>query len=250
MRLSPRSRRLMGMLVALMLASCGGGGGGGDPAPPPSGGGGTAADSTAPTATLTNPVDLASGLAGMLTLAASASDNVGVSGVEFEVDGAAVGNAASAPYAVGIDTDLYPSGQHVVRARARDAAGNLSAWSSATVQFGGSRAAPAGFTRNASWITGLDNASALAESSDGRIWVAQQGGALRIVRNGVLLATPFVQLAVDSSGERGLIGVALHPNFAIERLGLPALTRRPRAVPTTGSAASPRTAMSRPPAAR
>ncbi|HEY0817181.1 MAG TPA: PQQ-dependent sugar dehydrogenase, partial [Rhizobacter sp.] len=49
---------------------------------------------------------------------------------------------------------------------------------------------------------------------DGRLFVALQGGDLRIVRNGSLLPTPFVRLSVDSSGERGLIGVALHPNFA------------------------------------
>jgi glucose/arabinose dehydrogenase len=46
------------------------------------------------------------------------------------------------------------------------------------------------------------------------MFVAQQGGALRVVKNGALLAAPFVQLAVDASGERGLIGVAPHPNFA------------------------------------
>jgi glucose/arabinose dehydrogenase len=34
------------------------------------------------------------------------------------------------------------------------------------------------------------------------------------VKNGLLLAAPFVTLAVDSSGERGLIGVALDPAFA------------------------------------
>ena len=34
-----------------------------------------------------------------------------------------------------------------MRARARDAAGNHSAWTSATVSFGGSAALPAGFTR-------------------------------------------------------------------------------------------------------
>jgi glucose/arabinose dehydrogenase len=36
---------------------------------------------------------------------------------------------------------------------------------------------------------------------------------LRVVKNGALLATPFMTLNVDSSGERGLIGVALHPEF-------------------------------------
>ena len=35
-----------------------------------------------------------------------------------------------------------------------------------------------------------------------------------MVKNGALLATPFVTLTVDPSGERGLLGVAFHPNFA------------------------------------
>ena len=40
---------------------------------------------------------------------------------------------------------------------------------------------------------------------------------MRIVRNGALLATPFLSLTVDSNGERGLLGVALHPDFASNR---------------------------------
>ena len=44
--------------------------------------------------------------------------------------------------------------------------------------------------------------------------MAEQGGALRVVKNNALLPTPFVSLTVDSNGERGLIGVTLHPNFA------------------------------------
>ena len=49
---------------------------------------------------------------------------------------------------------------------------------------------------------------------DGRIFVAQQGGALRVVKNGALLAQPFLTVSVNSSGERGLLGVAFDPNFA------------------------------------
>jgi glucose/arabinose dehydrogenase len=50
---------------------------------------------------------------------------------------------------------------------------------------------------------------------DGRIFVTQQTGALRIIdANGALLATPFVTMTVSSSGERGLLGIALDPNFA------------------------------------
>ncbi len=173
------------------------------------------ADTQAPVATLTAPADLASAIAGNLTLTAAATDNVGVAGVEFQLDGAQVGSTdTAAPYTVAVDTNAYASGQHIVRARARDAAGNISAWASATVLFGGGRTQPAGFTRNAGWISGLGSATAMAQASDGRIFVAQQTGALRVVRNGGLLAAPFITLAVDSSGERGLIGVALHPQFA------------------------------------
>jgi glucose/arabinose dehydrogenase len=49
---------------------------------------------------------------------------------------------------------------------------------------------------------------------DGRLFVCLQGGNLRVIKNGVLLPTPFVSLTVDSAGERGLLGIAFDPNFA------------------------------------
>ena len=49
---------------------------------------------------------------------------------------------------------------------------------------------------------------------DGRLFVCLQGGQLRVIKNGTLLATPFLTVTVDSSGERGLLGVAFDPNFA------------------------------------
>jgi glucose/arabinose dehydrogenase len=172
-------------------------------------------DTTPPTATLTAPAAFADDLAGTLTITATASDNVGVAGVEFQVDGVSVGTEdTSAPYSTSIDTTQWASGQHVVRARARDAAGNRSPWAGVTVRFGGTRAVPAGFARNESWITGLASATSFAQAPDGRLFVAEQGGTLRVVKNGTLLATPFVSLTVDSNGERGLIGVTLHPDFA------------------------------------
>jgi glucose/arabinose dehydrogenase len=60
----------------------------------------------------------------------------------------------------------------------------------------------------------LDNPTAMQFAPDGRLFVCQQGGALRVVKNGVLLSAPFVELEVDSDGERGLLGVAFHPEFA------------------------------------
>jgi len=199
------------VLAAFAVVSGCGGGGGSDSMPI----GGHAPDIDAPTITLTAPAALASGLTGTIAISANASDNVGVTSVEFQIDGVAIGAAdTSAPYATSLDTSAYPSGQHVVRARASDAAGNVSPWSSATVSFGGAVTQPAGFTRNESWVTGLTNATAFAQAPDGRLFVAEQGGTLRVVKNGALLATPFVSIAVDSNGERGLIGVTLSSTFA------------------------------------
>ena len=65
--------------------------------------------------------------------------------------------------------------------------------------------------------TGLAAPTALALAPGGLIYVAQQGGALRVVENGTLLSAPFVTLTVDSAGERGLIGVTVDPAFADNR---------------------------------
>src|SRR5689334_14982285 len=60
----------------------------------------------------------------------------------------------------------------------------------------------------------LSNPTAMAFTPDGRILICQQGGQLRVVKNGSLLSTPAITLTVNSSGERGLIGIAVDPNFA------------------------------------
>jgi len=61
--------------------------------------------------------------------------------------------------------------------------------------------------------SGLSKPTAMAFSPDGRIFVAQQSGKLRVIKNGSLLPTPFVSLSVQSLGETGLIGVVVDPNF-------------------------------------
>ncbi|UOQ53834.1 PQQ-dependent sugar dehydrogenase [Hymenobacter cellulosivorans] len=72
---------------------------------------------------------------------------------------------------------------------------------------------PAGFNQ-VQVSSGISNPTVLAFAPDGRIFVGEQGGGLRVIKNGSLLATPFVRLSVNSSGERGLIGIALDPNFS------------------------------------
>ncbi len=72
---------------------------------------------------------------------------------------------------------------------------------------------PSGFAET-SVASGLAMPTAMAFAPDGRLFVAEQGGELRVISGGTLLATPFVSLTVDSNGERGLLGVAFDPNFA------------------------------------
>lgn len=60
---------------------------------------------------------------------------------------------------------------------------------------------------------GLRSPTAMAFAPDGRLVVTEQGGTARIVVGGTLLSTPFATMAVDPNGERGLLGVAFHPNF-------------------------------------
>lgn len=208
------------------------------------------ADVQAPTMTGITPANLTANIAaGSLDISATATDNVAVASMEFQVDGVQVGGGldTTSPYGVSVDTNQYASGQHVIRARARDAAGNVSAWQTATVQFGGSRTNPNGFTRTPNWVSGLSSATAFAQAPDGRWFVAQQGGRLRIVKNGALLSTDFMTLNVDSNGERGLLGVAIHPEFATNAAkrfiyiyhtvpGNPAHNRVTRVMPNTANA--------------
>ncbi len=60
---------------------------------------------------------------------------------------------------------------------------------------------------------GITNPTSMDVAPDGRIFVAQQGGNLRVIKDGRLLQTPFVRLNVDSRGERGLLGVVMDPDF-------------------------------------
>lgn len=72
---------------------------------------------------------------------------------------------------------------------------------------------PAGFERQ-TIATGLTGATALAVAPDGRVFVAEQTGSLRVIKEDRLLSEPFVTLALDDQWERGLIGVTLGPHFA------------------------------------
>jgi glucose/arabinose dehydrogenase len=54
-----------------------------------------------------------------------------------------------------------------------------------------------------------------APAGDARLFVVEQAGRIRIIRNGQLVARPFLDIAAKtgSGGERGLLSVAFHPNY-------------------------------------
>lgn len=81
-------------------------------------GGGTPTD-TPPTVTITNPAEGAT-VAGTVTITANASDDQGVTQVEFFVDGTSLGVDTSAPYEIAWNTTTVADGTHQVRAVATD----------------------------------------------------------------------------------------------------------------------------------
>lgn len=174
----------------------------------------TGAPDALPQVNITAPANGTQNLTGAIDVTASAEDDDGIAEVEFQLDGATIATVATGPYTTTITAADHTTGAHVIRVRARDAVGNWSDWDTHVVTFGGDVDLPGGFTQ-APYVQGLGaRATAAAFMPDGRLLVAEQTGALRVVSAaGALLATPFVSLAVLSDGERGLLGVAVDPDF-------------------------------------
>ena len=102
----------------------------------------TTADTTAPTVALTGPADGAS-VSGTVTITATASDNVGVAGVQFLVNGDPLGaEDTSSPYSTSVVTTPAQNGTYTLTARARDAAGNITTSAPITVTVDNTTATP------------------------------------------------------------------------------------------------------------
>jgi glucose/arabinose dehydrogenase len=66
-------------------------------------------------------------------------------------------------------------------------------------------------------VTGFDAPLDIADPGDGtaRLFVAEQAGRIRVVKDGALVDRPFLDITdrIASGGERGLLGLAFHPDF-------------------------------------
>ena len=90
-------------------------------------------DTTPPSVSITSPANGAT-VQSTVTVTASASDNVGVAGVQFQLDGASLGGEdTAAPYSVSWNTTGAANGSHTLTAVARDAAGNRTTSAAVTV---------------------------------------------------------------------------------------------------------------------
>jgi Bacterial Ig domain len=157
-------------------------------APPP--------DTSLPTVSLTAPADGAT-VAGTINVTATASDNVGIAGVQFLLDGNPIKTEdTTAPYSVSWNTSTATNGAHVLTARARDAANNraTSAPTKVTVDTTGPTVTITSPTNNAKVV---DIVNVTADASD-NIGVAGVQFLVDGVDRGPAVATAPYVLAWDS----------------------------------------------------
>src|SRR4051812_36044625 len=63
--------------------------------------------------------------------------------------------------------------------------------------------------------SGLNLGTGFAFAPDGALFIAEKAGIVRVLRNGALLPTPFIDISaeVNNTSDRGLLGIAVHPGF-------------------------------------
>ena len=149
-------------------------------------------DTTAPTVSASE-----SGTSGNITLSATASDAVGVTNVEFYIDGVLRGTDPSAPYSVTFDSTTLANGSHALTAKAYDAAGNVG--TSAAVSFSISNSVPdtSAPTVSAS-ATGSSGTISFAATASDNVGVARVDFLVDGVLKGSDSSSPYA-LAFDSN---------------------------------------------------
>ncbi|MGZ8181625.1 MAG: LamG-like jellyroll fold domain-containing protein, partial [Methylobacter sp.] len=142
---------------------------------------GAPADTTLPSVTLTAPAAGAA-VSGTVTVSADATDNVGVAGVQFQLDGNPLGAeiTGAGPYDFAWDTASATSGSHSLTAVARDAAGNTATSTAVSVTVD-STAPVDGLTHQwkfdeTSGATALDSAGTNSAILSNSLWVTGKTG--------------------------------------------------------------------------
>lgn len=191
-------------LSVFMLAACGGGGGGGDGG---SGGGG------ATTGGLTVTIG---------GLPAGASASVSVSGPggfsQTVAQTQTFTSLAAGAYTVTAANVTAGATTYAPQPASQAVTVDFGTTASATVTYAPQGAIALALQQVA---TGLDSPLFLtAPAGDARLFVVERPGRIRIVQNGALLSTPFLDIhnRTTSDGERGLLSMAFHPQYATNGL--------------------------------
>lgn len=178
-----------------------------------------------PSVTLTNPPNNAIlSSSANVTINAAASDDVGVTNVQFFDGVVSLGNDSSSPYSVSVRLAI---GLHTLTAVASDNLGVTTTSSSISVTM--SNYLPAIATGNINILlqpiaTGMAAPDyAISPPGDtNRLFVVEQNGLLRIIQNGTLLPGSALDISglistslnpASANDERGFLGLAFHPGF-------------------------------------
>jgi len=177
-----------------------------------------AGEQSPPTVSITAPA-ASSILSGVVVVTADATDDHGVAGVQFHVDGNAVGfEDTDAPYAVNWFTTTVANGLHTITAVARDAAGNETTSSGVVVEV----ANPDVF-QNDILATGFDLPMKILFLPDDRMLIAELSGTIKILPPPYTTTEVehFLELNLDIPGyaglQQGIMDVALDPDFLSNR---------------------------------
>ncbi len=130
---------------------------------------GPGVDATAPTVAISSPASGAS-LSAATTISASASDNVGVTRVEFLVDGKLVATDTSAPYSTSWNAAAATLGVHTLTAKAYDQAGNSATSTAVSVTVADATAPTLTITKpkNGSTVSRSSSVTIAATATDNR----------------------------------------------------------------------------------
>jgi len=153
-------------------------------------------DTTLPTVSASE-----SGTSGTITLSATASDNVGVTKVEFYVDGALKGTDTTSAYSMTLDSTTLANGSHTLTAKAYDAAGNV-ATSSAVAFSVSNTVASTQLIANSGFESGTASWTASSGVITNSTSVPKHGGSYLAWLNGYGAAhtdTIYQQVAIPST---------------------------------------------------
>ena len=197
------------------------------------------AGNAAPTVTLTNPANNAAFTEGtQISIEATAAAATGetISQVEFFDGTNSLGVASSAPYSITTALDV---GTHVVTATAADSAGATATSDAITITVtagsgGGTqiedpfpaRLAKGGFVVELETVAdGLISPLGLSAPDDGsgRLFIYDQAGLVYVMLMGAIMEAPLLDVSdrlveLRNYDERGLLGLAVHPNFTEQPL--------------------------------